>query len=164
MQKAEGSGLRSALMALVAVAIVFAAAALGSAATAPAIKTWYAGLAKPAFTPPNWAFGPAWTTLYVMIAFAFWRTLRLHAGTPGRGAAMVAFMAQLALNALWSVVFFGMHSPGVGMIVVLAMWLAIAVNIAKVRPLDAVATWCLAPYLAWVTFAAALNFGVWLMN
>ncbi|MFO1114648.1 MAG: TspO/MBR family protein [Beijerinckiaceae bacterium] len=160
----ENSSTRNALLAVVAVVVVFAAAALGSAASAPAIATWYGGLAKPFFTPPNWVFGPAWTTLYVLMAFAFWRVLRLPASTPGRYAGIVAFVAQLALNALWSVAFFAMRSPSSGLVVVLALWLAIAINIARFQTLDRIAAWCLAPYLAWVTFAAALNFGVWLMN
>lgn len=151
-------------MAALSAGIVFAAATVGSTATMPSIPTWYAGLAKPFFTPPNWVFGPAWTFLFALMAYAFWRVLMLPPETPGRREAIVAFLVQLALNALWSVVFFGLHSPGGGMFVVMAMWLAIAVNIGRFQPLDTVAAWCLAPYLAWVTFAAALNFGIWLKN
>jgi translocator protein len=155
---------RSASLAILAVGVVFAAAALGSAATAPAIKGWYAEIAKPWFTPPNWVFGPAWTTLYALMAYAFWRVLALPANLPGRRDAILAFLAQLALNALWSFAFFAWRSPGAGLAVVLVLWLAIAVTIARFRALDRVAALCLAPYLAWTTFAAALNAGVYALN
>ena len=155
---------RNTLLALLAVGIVFAAAALGSVATATAIKDWYAGVAKPWFTPPNWVFGPAWTTLYILMAYAFWRVLALPAGEPGRRAAIFAFLVQISLNALWPIAFFAGHSPGAGLVVVLILWLAIAVTIARFRPLDRVAALCLAPYLAWTTFATALNAGVYMLN
>ena len=151
---------RYALMVLMALAPVFIAAALGSAVTAPAIKTWYAGLAKPFFTPPNWLFGPAWTTLYILMAYAFWRILVLPTETAGRRRAILAFIVQIALNALWSFAFFGWKSPMAGLVVVLALWLALAVTIARFRPLDRIASWCLAPYLAWRKFPSALTFRV----
>lgn len=164
MTAQDSTRARYALMGLVALAPVFISAALGSAVTAPAIKTWYATLSKPSFTPPNWLFGPAWTTLYILMAYAFWRILVLPTAAVGRGPAILAFVVQLVLNALWSFAFFGAKSPVAGLVVVLALWLAIAVTIARFRPLDSVAAWCLAPYLAWVTFASALNFAIWLKN
>jgi tryptophan-rich sensory protein len=164
MTAQDSTKARYALMGLVALAPVFIAAALGSVVTAPAIKTWYATLAKPFFTPPNWLFGPAWTALYVLMAYAFWRILVLPKESAGRPRAILAFIVQIALNALWSFAFFGWKSPAAGLVVVFALWLAIAVTIARFRPLDSVAAWCLAPYLAWVTFASALNFAIWLKN
>src|SRR3954464_13161935 len=95
---------------LVAVLPVVAAGVLGSVATTPNIPTWYVILAKPGFTPPNWLFGPVWTLLYAMMAYAAWRVLSLPAREPGRRSAMTAFFVQLALNAFWSWAFFAAHS------------------------------------------------------
>lgn len=151
-------------MALAAIAPVVVAAVVGSLATAPNIPTYYANLAKPGFTPPNWVFGPAWTLLYAMIAIAFWRVLMVAGPRADKRAAILVFLLQLVFNALWSVVFFGMHMPGAALVVVAALWLSIVATIAVFAPLDRPAAWLLAPYLAWVTFAAALNAGVWLLN
>ncbi|MBK9081073.1 MAG: tryptophan-rich sensory protein [Rhizobiales bacterium] len=149
---------------LIALALVVAASLIGAAATMPAIPTWYAGLNKPSFNPPNWLFGPVWTALYAMMAYAFYRVLRAPATTPGRGAAIAAFVAQIVLNALWSVAFFGLKSPALGLLVIAALWLAIAATIAAFRRVDGVAAWLLAPYLAWVSFAAILNAAIWRLN
>ena len=155
---------RNAMLAFISGASVATAAVLASLATMPAIKGWYATLAKPFFTPPNWVFGPAWTILYILMAYAFWRVLVAPADSAARRGAITAFSTQLVLNALWSFVFFAWKMPGPALVVVLLMWLAIAVTIARFRPIDRTAALCLAPYLAWVTFATALNAGVWLLN
>ncbi|MDE2364193.1 MAG: tryptophan-rich sensory protein [Hyphomicrobiales bacterium] len=164
MQTTSSSTRRDGLFGLAAVAPVVACAVLGSIATAPALKSWYPSLAKPFFTPPNWVFGPAWTALYALMAFAFWRILIMPENKSARGAAIVAFVVQLVINALWSVVFFGLRSPGGGLATIFVLWTSIAVVISKFRPLDQTAAWLLAPYLAWTTFAAALNVGVYLLN
>lgn len=130
----------------------------------PAIPTWYAGLAKPFFTPPNWLFGPAWTLLYVLMASAFWRILTLDRPAIDKRAAIAAFVAQIFLNGLWSFAFFGWRSPGAGLVVIAALWLAIAATIAAFARLDRLAAWLLAPYIAWTSYAAALNAGVFLLN
>ena len=88
------------IMAIVATIIVFSASAIGGYATFPSIPTWYAGLVKPAFNPPNWIFGPVWTILYILMAVAFWRVLMRPAGSAGKTAAVVAFVFQMVLNAL----------------------------------------------------------------
>lgn len=152
------------IAAIAAIVPVFVAGGIGSRATLPSIPTWYAALNKPWFTPPNWVFGPAWTILYILMAYAFWRVLTLDRPLADKRAAIVVFLVQLFFNALWSVVFFGMRSPYGGLFVVAAMWLSIAANIYVFGRLDRVAAWLLVPYLAWVTFAAALNVGVWLLN
>jgi tryptophan-rich sensory protein len=149
---------------LLAVVPVAAASVLGSIATMPNIPTWYAGLSKPGFTPPNWLFGPVWTLLYAMMAFAMWRILSQPASRPGRSVAIASFFVQLALNALWSWVFFGAHSPAAGLVVIFAMIVAIIVTIRAFWPLDRMAAWLLVPYLAWVCYATALNAAVWRLN
>ena len=149
---------------LVAVVPVVAASGLGSLVTRPNIPTWYAGLAKPAFTPPNWAFPVAWTILYALMALALWRILSLPADRPGRKGAVTAFFVQLALNMLWSFAFFGAQSPILGLVVILALIIAIVATIRAFWPLDRVAAWLLVPYLAWVLYATVLNGTVWYLN
>jgi tryptophan-rich sensory protein len=160
----RAAGLSPLPAALLAGAVVFGAATIANLVTMPVIPTWYAGLVKPFFNPPNWLFGPVWGLLYAMMAVAFWRILRLPAQTPGRMAAIVAFLLQMTLNALWSVAFFGAQSPNLGLLVIAALWIAIAATIAVFARLDRAAGWLLAPYIAWVSFAALLNGAIWRLN
>lgn len=152
------------MAAILSAGPVAGAAALGNLATIPNIPGWYAGLAKPALTPPNWVFGPAWTTLYILMAVAFFRVLRLDSGTPGRRAAIAVFLAQLALNAAWSFAFFAAHSPLGGLVVILPLEALILLTIALFFRLDRIAAFCLVPYAAWVAFATYLNAGLWMLN
>ncbi len=137
---------------------------IGSIFTTPAIPTWYAALNKPAFTPPNWLFAPAWTTLYVLMgiaAFLVWRTGLANWQVRG---ALIMYLIQLVLNVLWSVVFFGLRSPLYGVVVIILLWLAILLTILSFRKVSRAAALLLVPYLAWVIFAGALNIAVWLLN
>ncbi len=121
---------------------------------------WYAALRKPAWNPPAWLFAPVWTMLYAMMAVAAWLVWR----ETGVSREVGLFVLQLVLNALWSWLFFGLHRPGLALADIVALWLAIlATHVAfdHVRPL---AAWLLLPYLAWVTFAAALNAALWRLN
>ena len=155
---------RKAVLALVAILTVALASAIGGWSTYPEIAGWYAGLAKPSFNPPNWIFGPVWTVLYASMAYAFWRVLARSPNEPGRATAIGAFLVQIVLNAAWSIAFFGNHSPAAGLIVIALLWIAICVTIRAFARLDRFAAWLLAPYLAWVTFAALLNFAIWRLN
>jgi benzodiazapine receptor len=143
---------------------ILLAAMLGNAATLPNIAPWYESLAKPPLTPPNWVFGPAWTTLYALMAVAFYRILRLDPETPGRARAILLFAVQLVFNVAWSFAFFAGHSPLLGLAVILPMEALILATIVAFRPLDRMAAWCLAPYALWVAFATYLNAGIWLLN
>jgi tryptophan-rich sensory protein len=151
---------KAATVAFLAVAV---AAAIGSLATTPNIPTWYAGIAKPSFNPPNWVFAPVWSALYLMMAYAFYRILRLPA-SPARRSAIIAFSGQMALNALWSVAFFALRSPALAFLVIVSLWTLIALTMTRFLALDRLAGWLLAPYLAWVSFAALLNAAVWRLN
>ena len=143
--------------------LVFGTGAIGSAVTLPQIPGWYAGLAKPWFNPPNWVFGPAWTTLYLLLAVATWRILQKPAGTPGRASALAAFGANLVLNALWSIVFFGLQTPALALVVVVALELSVLAVIVTYRRVDPLAGWLNGPYALWVAYATALNVAiVWL--
>ena len=135
----------------------------GSLVTTPAIPTWYAALAKPVFNPPNWIFAPVWTILYLLMAvsaFLVWR--RLDTTLPRTPA--IAFTVQLALNVLWSVAFFGLRSPGAGMVVIAILFAAILWMIAVFRRVSPVAAYLQVPYAAWVGFASLLNISIFVLN
>ncbi len=121
---------------------------------------WYAALNKPWFNPPNWIFAPAWTTLYILIAIAGWRTWTRNRG----GVAMKAWFVQLALNFAWSPVFFGAHQMKLALVVITALLLAIAVFITQTVRTDRIAAWLFVPYLAWVMFATLLNASLVALN
>jgi tryptophan-rich sensory protein len=149
---------------VISIIACLAAGAIGSIFTRQAIPTWYATLEKPAFNPPNWLFAPVWTLLYIMMgiaAFLVWRR-----GLENRQVriALIVFLVQLVLNALWSVVFFGLESPLYGLIVIAALWVAILFTVLKFYRISLTASVLLWPYLLWVTFAAVLNVSIWLLN
>lgn len=149
---------------VVAVAVVELIGNLGAIFTLPAISTWYASLAKPSFTPPSWLFGPAWIVLYALIGIALYLVWERGAGKPKFRNAMLAFGAQLVLNVMWSFAFFGLHSPAYGVIVIVALWIAILAAVITFYRISRAAAYALVPYLIWVTFAAILNMFVFLMN
>lgn len=122
--------------------------------------TWYASLAKPSWTPPNWLFGPVWSVLYLTIAIAGWLVWRAQ----GFGAVMSVWGAQLALNGIWSPVMFGAHRIGLALAVIVLLWLAIAWLVVAAWRVSRGAALLLVPYLAWVSFATVLNFAIWRLN
>ncbi|MDQ0315488.1 TspO/MBR family protein [Amorphus orientalis] len=124
---------------------------------------WYERMAKPSWTPPNYVFGPVWTVLYVMIAVSGWLVWRA-AGFEGAPVAFAIYGVQLALNALWSAIFFGMRRPGLAIVDVAALWLSILATIVAFYPHSQTAALLLLPYLVWVSIASALNVAVWRLN
>lgn len=142
--------------------VCLAAGWLGSIATTPAIPTWYAGLEKPPFNPPNAVFPIVWTILYILMGTAAWRVWRT--GSPEARVALLPFFIQLALNVLWSFAFFGTESPPLGFAVIVLLGAAIVWCIVVFRPVDRWAALLLLPYLAWVSFAAVLNAAIWTLN
>lgn len=141
----------------------FAASAIGGYATFESVRTWYPTLAKPAWNPPSWLFGPVWTLLYIMMSVAAWR-IWLRRELSGASAALRLYFVSLALNALWSVLFFGLHRPGWALGEVVLFWACLVALQFRFRRLDPVAGWLWAPYLAWVTFATGLNATIWWLN
>ena len=121
---------------------------------------WYESLNKPGFTPPNWAFPVTWTVLYLLIAWVGARLTTL----PGGGFVLALWAAQIALNTLWTPVFFGAHRMGLGMAVIALLWVVVAVMTVLAFRLDRLTGALLLPYLAWLSVAAALNFRVWQDN
>ncbi len=142
------------------VLICFAAASFG-ALLLPG--EWYASLKKPTWNPPAWIFGPVWTVLYATMAIAAWLVWR-RGGWAAQRRPLFLFLAQLALNALWTPLFFGLHRPGLAFAEIVLLWLMIVATLAAFRSANRAAMWLLAPYLAWVSFAAVLNLTLWRLN
>jgi translocator protein len=159
----QSARARNITFIALAVTSVAAASIIGQFATAPNLAPWYAGLVKPSFNPPNWVFAPVWTLLYVLMAFALWRVLRLPP-SPARRLVLALFFTQLMLNAAWSWMFFAAHSPLLGLINVIPQFLVILAAIVGFYRLDKLAGFCLMPLLAWVGFASILNFAIWRLN
>jgi benzodiazapine receptor len=156
----QSSPTRSALVLAGWLALSFTAAAMGGFFLP---GEWYARLQKPTWNPPNWIFAPVWTALYTAMAIAAWLVWK-RGGFAGQRVALSLFLAQLIFNALWSPLFFGLHHPGLAFANIVLLWLALLGTVAafwKVRPLAGA---LLVPYLAWVTFASALNFALWRLN
>lgn len=132
----------------------------GALFTMSEIPTWYATLVKPALNPPSWVFGPVWTTLFLLMGtalFLVWK--RTSEKRP-----LNVFALQMVLNTLWSIVFFGLHSPVGAVIVIVFLWLAIVWTMYEFYRVSRAAAWLLVPYLLWVSFASYLNFSIWLLN
>lgn len=151
------------------VGVSFAAAGVGTAFTVPALDTWYRTLRKPDWTPPDRIFGPVWTILYTQMGVAGWlihrRTIRQPRARRGIGrSAVAAWITQLLLNIGWSAAFFGRRSPAGGLFVIVLLCAAIATTVATAARVSLVAGLLLLPYLAWTSFAAALNLRVWQLN
>ena len=155
------STITQAIGLVVFIAITFVAAGVGTLATTPNIATWYATLAKPTWTPPNWLFGPVWTLLYISMAVAAWLVWR-------RGGLwqwpLALFAVQLALNAAWSWLFFGFHLPGIAFAEIVALLAAIVVTTIGFWSRSMPAGILMLPYLGWVAFASVLNFTIWRLN
>lgn len=136
---------------------------VGARWTMPQIQGWYAGLHKPGFNPPGWVFGPVWTLLYLLMAIAAWRVLQL-APSPARNTALALFAVQLVLNFLWTPLFFRYHLLRGALAEIIVMWLAIGATTLAFGRLDAAAAWLMAPYWAWVSYAAVLNAAIARLN
>ncbi|MGD9403038.1 MAG: tryptophan-rich sensory protein [bacterium] len=137
---------------------------VGAMINAKAIPTWYAFANKPPFSPPDWIFAPVWTGLYILMAVALFLIWRKGIDFPGVAVAIWAFAVQLLLNGLWTPVFFGLRAPLAGLVVIGLLWVAILITIVKFFALSRAAAVMLIPYLAWVSFATAVNAAFYLLN
>jgi len=149
---------------VVSIVACLAAGAIGSIFTRSAISTWYATLEKPPFSPPNWLFAPVWTLLYILMGIAAFLVWRKGLGNRRVRSALIVFLIQLILNTLWSVVFFGLESPLFGLVIISVLWVVILVTVIQFYKISRAASVLLWPYLLWVTFAAVLNYSIWLLN
>ena len=136
---------------------------IGSSVTDTSPGSWYDELVRPSFTPPGWAFGVAWTTLYVLMAVAAWR-IHTAPQSPERREALIAYGIQLVANLGWTLVFFGLEAPWAGLVVIAGLLVAIGITIVRFAKVDATASALLWPYAAWVSFATVLNLAFASMN
>lgn len=149
---------------VVAIAIAELAGIVGSIFTTPSIPTWYATLAKPELAPPNWIFAPVWTTLFVLMGIAAFLVWRKGLARRDVKIALGIFLGQLVLNTLWSIIFFGLQSPGGAFIELIFLWFAILATIIVFARISKPAAWFLIPYILWVSFAGYLNYAIWTLN
>jgi benzodiazapine receptor len=154
----------SAALLVVSLALVFAVAALGGAASTSGLRDWYDGLDKAPWNPPGWVFGPAWTVLYALMAVAAWLVARTGLDQRSVQVALVLYGAQLALNLAWSLLFFGARAPGWALVDIMALVVLVTVTTAAFWRIDATAGRLLVPYLAWIVFATTLNVWIVLKN
>ena len=150
---------------LVAVAICLAVGYFSGTVTRSAITDWYPTLNKPSFNPPNWVFAPVWTLLYVMMGVAaglVWDRIAYESEIIQK--ALLFFIIQLGLNALWSYLFFGLKNPMLAGVEIVLLWLMIYETYFQFAKINKIAGYLLIPYLAWVSFAAVLNASIWWLN
>ena len=155
---------RSAVRLAISLAICFAVAYAGARVTDPEIATWYAGLSKPWWTPPSWVFPVVWNALYVMMALSLWLLWDRSARGNARSFAIGLFLAQLALNAAWSPVFFGLHMIGLALVIIAALDVVLVAAIYRSLPVNRAAGLLLVPYLLWIVYASSLNAGIVALN
>jgi tryptophan-rich sensory protein len=156
--------MSNTLKFIIAVAVPLVVGGLSGFATSGGVATWYPTLTKPSFNPPAWVFGPTWTVLYIMMGVAAFLVWREGFSTAGVKGALALFAVQIALNGLWSILFFGMHQPGWALVEIIALWLAILATMVLFWRVVPLAGMLLLPYLAWVSFATVLNGALWWLN
>ena len=137
---------------------------IGSFYTFDAIPNWYNYLVKSPLNPPSWGFGPVWTILYILMAISLFLVWKQGVSRVEVKKAIYIFSFQLLLNTLWSILFFGLHSPILALIEIVFMWLSILWTMIAFYKISKLATWLLLPYILWVSFASYLNFSVWWLN
>jgi benzodiazapine receptor len=149
---------------IISILIVFLAGSVGTIYTLKEITTWYVSLPKPGWTPPNWAFGPIWSTLYVLMGISLFLVWREGLDRKDVRIAILIFAIQLFLNVLWSLVFFGTHNIFGGLVFVIILWISILINIIVFYRVSKPAAIILIPYLIWVSIASYLNYSVFILN
>ncbi len=148
----------------VSVAVCQLAGIVGSLFTAPAIPTWYAALKKPSFNPPSWLFGPVWITLYTMMGVSLYLIWQKRGEIKLAWPAIIFFLIHLAVNASWSIIFFGQKNIIGALILIVALWFMIVASIFLFYKINKTAAYLLVPYLLWVSFASILNYSLWRLN
>ncbi|MHC4114271.1 MAG: TspO/MBR family protein [Planctomycetota bacterium] len=150
---------------IVALLVCFSASGVGAIfTTQDSITNWYGQLQKPGFTPPDWVFGPAWTILYLLMAISVFLVWNKGLACPGVKKALRLFLIQLALNAVWTPLFFGFHLILTALIEIIILWFAILVTALAFKQISFYASILLLPYLVWVSYAAFLNGSIWYLN
>ena len=137
---------------------------LGSLFTSATIPTWYATLTRPELAPPNWVFGPVWTVLFILMGIASFLIFQKGYERRDVRIALSFYGAQLILNLLWSILFFGARNPGLAFAEIVVLWLVLFLTIRKFWPLSKTSAYLLVPYILWVSFAGYLNYSIWILN
>jgi len=158
------SKIKNIFYFIFALAIPLFVGYLGSLLTSPSINTWYAGIIKPSFNPPNWVFAPVWTILFILMGIAFFLILKEGKDRRYFRAAYLSFGFQLFLNIYWSFLFFYIKEPPLAFYSIVSLWSMIIVNIYYFCQIKKTAAYLLIPYILWVTFAAVLNYSIWYIN
>ena len=156
--------LRDLRTLISAIVVCEGAGGVGAVVTSRAVTTWYPTLRKPAFNPPSGIFAPVWTLLYALMGVALCLTWRRRPLDARAAPALRLFTLQLLLNALWSVIFFGLKSPRSAFIEIVVLWAAIILTIRAMYPVSRLGAVLLLPYLLWVSFAGLLNLAIWRLN
>lgn len=162
--------MNNSLKLIISIVVSELAGIIGSVFTVSSVSSWYKTLAKPALNPPSAVFGPVWITLYALMgvaAFLIWSSFAK--ALPGQEkrkilTALFLFGIQLILNTLWSILFFGLHSPGSALVDIIFLWLAVFATIIAFYKISKVAAYLLLPYILWVSFATYLNYSIWVLN
>lgn len=149
---------------IASITLPLAVGGLGSFFTISAIPIWYSALNKPSFAPPNYVFGPVWTILYTLMGISLYRIWTKGTKKKEVRDALKLFAVHLVFNATWSIVFFGMHNIPLSLVNIIVLWALIVMVMIKFYKIDKKASWILLPYLAWVSFAAILNYNIFLLN
>lgn len=137
---------------------------VGSLFTLPALASWYPSLIKPSFNPPAWLFGPVWLALYLLMGVSLYLIWSARTKASNHSAELLAFGVQLALNLLWSFLFFGLRSPLYGLVGIVLLWASILATIILFAKVSKPAAYLLSPYILWVSFALVLNYSIWTLN
>jgi len=156
--------LKNTAKLISSVAVCQAAGIVGSVFTAPAITTWYAQLIKPEFNPPSWLFAPVWIILYTLMGVSLYLILKEDMSDKKIRFAVSIFAVQLTLNAAWSFLFFGLKNLFLAFLEILILWAAVIITIRSFYSISRTAGLLLLPYILWVSFAAVLNFSIWILN
>lgn len=149
---------------VIAIAVSLLAGIIGSVFTTSSVSSWYLTLTKPDLNPPSYVFGPVWTTLYALMGIAAFLIWKKGLDRKDVKVALGIFIIQLVLNTLWSIIFFGLHSPGAALVEIVFLWLAILATIIAFYKISRAAAYLLLPYILWVSFAAYLNYSIWVLN
>jgi translocator protein len=152
------------LKLVISLALPLLVGGISGSFTATEVKNWYLTLQKPSWNPPSAIFAPVWTTLYLLMGYAFYRVWTKPGYSNMKNTALGLFVTQLVLNFFWSFIFFKQHQLGWAFLEIVAMWLAILFTIIAFSKIDKIAAWLLVPYISWVSFAAILNNTIWQLN
>ncbi len=148
---------------IISIVVCQFAGIIGTIFTRKNITIWFSNLNKPEFNPPDWVFAPVWITLYFLMGISFYLIWN-NVNNPATKTAIIIFIFQLVLNSLWTIIFFGLKSPGIAFLEIIVLWIFILICIIQFYPISITASVLLIPYLIWVSFASILNYSIWKLN